>query len=616
MRWCALLAAACALAVLPVHAVQDNDTCLGCHDVAGFDESEHAPFECGDCHAGIADGPHDEAPVPRVANSACAVCHAEAVAEYQHGAHGKSQAAGTKEAASCQDCHGNLHAVVGHADPKSPMHWSQQAATCARCHANLELVEKFNLPVARPVEAYLQSAHARAVRDGKHGAVCGDCHGAHDIASDLDPASPLAPRNVAGTCGACHEEISAAYRDSVHGEALGRGIREAPTCIDCHGEHKILGTGEPSSPIFAANIPGETCGRCHANERLNEKYGLRVGKASAFHDTYHGLALRAGQLTAANCASCHGVHDIRPSRDPRSHVHQENLAATCGKCHPGAGASIQLGPVHGDRESTGARAAAWVRVIYLWLIGFTIGGMLLHNLLDLARKMRHRPPPPPPIPPGTLERMPRALRWQHASMMISFPTLVYTGFALTYPEAWWAVPLLRWESHLGLRGLLHRGAAIVMLVGLASHLFTLATQPRLRACMRAMLPGWRDVRIAWGTVAYYLHLRSERPRSGKLSYIEKAEYWAFLWGTVVMALTGFVLWFENLTLRYLPAWVPDVATALHFYEAVLATLAILVWHFYWVIFDPEVYPMDWTWWDGQSPPARVAERRDDADEPS
>jgi hypothetical protein len=39
----------------------------------------------------------------------------------------------------------------------------------------------------------------------------------------------------------------------------------------------------------------------------------------------------------------------------------------------------------------------------------------------------------------------------------------------------------------------------------------------------------------------------------------------------------------------------------HFYEAILATLAIVVWHFYQVFFDPDVYPMNWAWWDGKMP---------------
>jgi hypothetical protein len=75
-----------------------------------------------------------------------------------------------------------------------------------------------------------------------------------------------------------------------------------------------------------------------------------------------------------------------------------------------------------------------------------------------------------------------------------------------------------------------------------------------------------------------------------------------------MALTGFILWFENLTLQYLPKWVADVSTVIHFYEAVLASLAILVWHFYFVIFDPVVYPMDTAWLTGKEVPGRTLER--------
>jgi cytochrome b subunit of formate dehydrogenase len=84
------------------------------------------------------------------------------------------------------------------------------------------------------------------------------------------------------------------------------------------------------------------------------------------------------------------------------------------------------------------------------------------------------------------------------------------------------------------------------------------------------------------------------------SYAEKIEYWAFLWGTVVMAGSGLILWFNNLALRYFPKWVSDAATTLHFYEAILATLSILIWHMYTVVFDPDVYPMDRSWLTGKT----------------
>jgi cytochrome b subunit of formate dehydrogenase len=68
---------------------------------------------------------------------------------------------------------------------------------------------------------------------------------------------------------------------------------------------------------------------------------------------------------------------------------------------------------------------------------------------------------------------------------------------------------------------------------------------------------------------------------------------------IVMAVTGVMLWAKVLVGNHMPRWWLDIATAIHFYEAVLATLAIIVWHFYQVFFDPDVYPMNWAWWDGK-----------------
>jgi cytochrome b subunit of formate dehydrogenase len=600
----AALAALAGILLLALQAAAETpEECLTCHGdrihAQQFAASAHGTLGCNGCHTDITEYPHPEKP----AAPDCATCHDDMVAAYQRGVHGQSRAQGGTEAATCTDCHGGIHALVPHAEPGSAVHWSNLAATCARCHADVDLAEKFRIPVVRPVEAYSKSVHAQAVAAGRRAAVCSDCHNSHDIAPARDPHSSLSRSNVPATCGKCHTDILATYRDSVHGEAVARGIAEAPTCTDCHGEHRILAHTDPASPVFTANIPVETCGRCHASTRLSEKYGLPRGQVTAFRDSYHGLALRAGQLTAANCASCHGVHDIHPSTDPRSHVHPANLPETCGKCHPGAGANFALGPVHVLQASTGVPAVHWIRVLYLWLIGMVVGSMGLHNLLDVLRKARRGALPVPAVPAGQPERMTRLLRWQHGLVMLSFTTLAYTGFALTYPEHWWAAPLLRWETELGLRGALHRLAAVVLLSSLAWHFVHLASSPRLRACLSCLLWSRQDVRDLFATLAYYLGRHAGPPRKGKFSYVEKAEYWAFLWGSAIMAATGLLLWFEDTALRYLPKWITDVATAIHFYEAVLAALAILVWHLYWVIFDPDVYPMDGSWWHGRAPAA-------------
>jgi cytochrome b subunit of formate dehydrogenase len=487
------------------------------------------------------------------------------------------------------------------------VHPKNIAKTCAACHANTEIAKKFQIPLVRPVEAYLQSVHARAVAADKRGAVCTDCHGAHAILPASDPASQIWHTRVPETCGKCHSEIFATYSKSIHGEAVARGVRDAPVCTDCHGEHRILKRSEPNSPVAAANVAGETCGRCHSSTRLSEKYGLPLDKVPAFEDSFHGLALRTGQVTAANCASCHGVHDIRPSTDPRSHVNKANLPKTCGQCHPGAGSRFALGPVHVVASATSSPAVYWIRLVYLWIIFVTISFMMLHNLIDFLRKARsERPRFSAPV--NLPERMSKELRWQHGLVMVSFVMLVYTGFALKYPEGWWAAPLLNWEGQLGLRGILHRIAAVALIGALLWHLVQLAVNPAMRAKLAGLKFQLKDFSDFFRLQLYNMGLNRSKPHFGKFSYIEKLEYWAFMWGMLLMTATGLLLWFENFTLSFLPKWVSDIATAIHFYEAVLATLAILVWHLYWVIFDPEVYPMDASWWHGRPPASRVHER--------
>jgi cytochrome b subunit of formate dehydrogenase len=200
--------------------------------------------------------------------------------------------------------------------------------------------------------------------------------------------------------------------------------------------------------------------------------------------------------------------------------------------------------------------------------------------------------------------------------MVSFATLVYTGFALKYPDSTWARPLQQWEDGLGLRGWLHRAAAVVMIAALGVHVAHLAMERRARSCIARMRPRMEDLRELRERLAYYVGLRKRSPEVPELGYPEKLEYIALMWGIVIMSVTGFALWLDDIVLKWLPKWVSDVATVVHFYEAVLATLAIVVWHLYFVIFDPVVYPMDTAWITGRAPLARVLERRHAARAPS
>lgn len=625
--WSVLLLLVALLIAIPRSVAQglSNQDCLDCHsdneltregpdgeiqslfvDGTVFEQTIHGGLYCFDCHGGIEDLPHeDDLPA-----ASCVECHDAVLEEYSASIHGRARGNGTVEAPTCVSCHGDIHRLAPLDDPSSPVHPSRLPGTCGSCHADPELVAKFGILVAKPLEAYEASVHARAVEEGQHAATCSDCHGSHDILPGTDPRSSVYHEHVPDTCGQCHDEIAGVYKTSIHGVAALRGVLDVPVCTDCHGEHQILSPSEPGSPVFPTNVPLQTCGHCHTDLRLSEKYGLALDKVPAYEDSYHGLAARAGVQTVANCASCHGVHDILPSSDPRSHIHPANLPETCGQCHPGAGQRFALGTMH-VVPTEAHPGTYYVRLIYLPLIYFLIGGMFLHNLLDFLRKARS-----PGLRnlavssgPGGTERMMRGFRVAHLLVVVCFPILVYTGFALKYPESWWAEPILRWEGELDVRGWVHRAAGVGLIGALVFHFVHLLRSPRARRCITDMRPTLQDWRELKERVQYYLGLRKEPVHGVKVGYVEKSEYLAFLWGTIIMAATGFLLWFDSFTLRRLPFWVPEVATAIHFYEAILASLAILVWHFYWVIFDPAVYPMDMSWWNGKAPASRELERR-------
>jgi cytochrome b subunit of formate dehydrogenase len=122
--------------------------------------------------------------------------------------------------------------------------------------------------------------------------------------------------------------------------------------------------------------------------------------------------------------------------------------------------------------------------------------------------------------------------------------------------------------------------------------------PRGKQLIRDLLPKIEDVTDAIGVLKYNLGISSVRPKFGRFSYIEKSEYWALVWGTFVMAGTGVILWFDNTFLGLLTKLGWDVARTIHYYEAWLATLAIIVWHFYFVIFNPDIYPINLAFWKG------------------
>jgi cytochrome b subunit of formate dehydrogenase len=585
-------------------------SCKQCHAKAAtvFGQSIHGrkdgpQLDCQSCH-----GSHDVGRAAKLGTTPCQTCHAETVEKYQGSIHGQAVAHGVKEAARCTDCHGEAHQVRAQADPDSPTGRTKMAETCGRCHADRALIERRKIPIPRAYELYQKSVHGRAVAAGKPAATCNSCHESHDLQRANNPKSSIYRENVPKTCGQCHAQEAKVYLESIHGTAMLHGATKAPVCIDCHGEHSITAVQNPNSPVSVAKVT-KTCVSCHDAEGITEKYGLPGGRLASYTDSFHGLAARGGSVVAANCASCHGFHDIRPSEDSKSSISKANLPDTCGKCHPGAGENFAKGAVHVSVTQAEEPILFYVRNFYLLTIVLTIGGMAAHNGLDFLKKLRrsHRrwrgmetagEDDHDIEAEGFVLRMHLAERFQHATLAMSFLVLVYTGFALKFPDTWLFAWLVALEKGAAIRGWVHRGAAVVMVLACLWHLAYLPTR-RGRSLLLAMLPRFEDAREVLQNLGYLLGLRAEPPRFDRFSYIEKAEYLALIWGSVVKVVTGFALWFENLALQHFPKWMLDLATMVHYYEAWLATLAIVVWHFYMVMFNPDVYPMNWTWLTGK-----------------
>jgi cytochrome b subunit of formate dehydrogenase len=148
------------------------------------------------------------------------------------------------------------------------------------------------------------------------------------------------------------------------------------------------------------------------------------------------------------------------------------------------------------------------------------------------------------------------------------------------------------------RSLIHRIAGVVMVLAAVWHVAYLAFTPEGRRLFLDLLPAKRDLTDPFGVMKYNFGLAAEKPRFGRFCYIEKVEYWAMVWGTILMGATGAILWFENTSMGFLTKLGFDISRTIHFYEAILATLAISVWHFYFVIFNPDIYPMNLAWLTG------------------
>lgn len=585
----------------------DSESCIDCHDTdehgvlidEQLTESVHGFMECQDCHTNRLVYPHPEPTGLVIGYLGCGSCHEDALEDYQ--VHGSTAIGESEDIPTCATCHGS-HKVLPSDANDSMTNPANLPKTCGDCHENPEITGRWEMLISRPIKMFEGSIHSEAARGGVFiAASCNDCHSsggsAHKILSPGNPASTTNHFNIPSTCGVCHRGIENLYWEGIHGKLAARGETDSPVCTDCHGEHTIGSTHNPLSMTSHNKMAHDVCSPCHESPILNEKYGLPKGRYATFIDSYHGLKSKTGDERVANCGSCHRVHATLPHTYPASSVHPNNLEATCGKCHEGMTPELARTPIHGVTSPQGMRTptADVIAQIYIFAIFIIIGLMALHWIIDLARQIRL-----------TINRKPQVKRmtgnevWQHHLLAISFIVLVITGFSLRYNEFLITEFFFGRDGGGELRGIIHRVAAVLNIIGILWHMLYLLT-PRGKQFLVDMFPRWKDFKEFGQRISYSLGYTSTTPQFGRFSYVEKAEYWALVWGSVVMVITGFLLWFDNWFIQFLPNGTLDVALVFHFYEAWLAFLSIIIWHGYSTVFNPHVYPMNPSWITGRMP---------------
>lgn len=252
MNWRAAAALALAFAFNVLAATPPkSEECLSCHDEKGasFQASVHGSMSCTDCHTAIKGYPHPEG----MAKVKCDTCHSDTVAGVNTSVHAKVSAQ------PCQGCHEDVHAILRASDPKSSIYPSNLPRTCGACHGDGKMANQHGL--AAVYSKYMDSIHGFALtKDGLLvAASCSSCHGSHKILSQKDPASRTNRANIAETCGTCHAGPKHEYLAGIHGQRAATGSARAPVCVDCHTTHQIASTRTADWQMKTT----ATCGKCH-----------------------------------------------------------------------------------------------------------------------------------------------------------------------------------------------------------------------------------------------------------------------------------------------------------------------------------------------------------------
>jgi cytochrome b subunit of formate dehydrogenase len=577
-----------------LHKIIGADTISLFRDNNELPNSVHKNIQCTECHTAVTD--HLERPCATNLPVDCSSCHAEVFDMYFESGHGQAHYNNKKDAPYCTDCHGT-HATKSKYDDTSPVYRTAIPQLCGDCHredGKASSVE--GLHENNAMADYSSSVHGMGLtaKGLTVSAVCTDCHTSHMELKMDDERSSVHPKNVQQTCGTCHKGIYDTYLQSDHAFRSDPKGTEYPTCVKCHTAHKI---SQVSQDKFMNEVTHQ-CGSCHEET------------ADTYMKTYHGKAYQLGYFESARCSDCHGAHNILKADNPASMVSEENLVATCGKCHVGANKRFTGYLSHATHKDDPKLHGAYIFMTALLLGVFTFFGIHLLMWLPRSIKERRKKKKEGPKEVGNLyfKRFSRNQRITHIFVIISFLILALTGMMLKFAHMEWAKFLSRLFGGVATAGVLHRIGAVITFGYFAFHIYNLVREKRRkRLSLTKFIFGkdslWfnkQDIKDFVATIKWFLG-RGPRPDYGRWTYWEKFDYLAVFWGVAVIGFSGLVLWFPVFFTRFFPGWLINISQIIHSDEALLAVGFIFTIHFFNTHFRPEAFPMDTVIFTGHMP---------------
>jgi cytochrome b subunit of formate dehydrogenase len=442
--------------------------------------------------------------------------------------------------------------------------------------------------------------------------------------------------------------------------------RQAPADTAYYLRH-MTARLQPARPTLEM---AQVCAVCHSDRTLCKKFKMHDAVGS-YVRSYHGKAALLGDQTTASCLSCHiapgaNVHLMLKKDNPASSVSSARVADTCRNtaCHPGADAPLGAAGVHLDlstlrntfqasmkKEPLATRIRVrlheifgamefWVAAAFILLTIATFGPSMVICILELLpqvigwkhhhdqrmdqltrRVMAH------PEGRRRLIRFTIAQRIQHWILAGLFGLLVVTGFPLKFADQEWSSVVINSLGGLNHARLLHHWGGFLLVFGLGAHaiyiLWTMglkrkqdqqAGNPRGLIHSVTSLPLWigpRDMLDFVHLLAHLLHLRAERPSFGRFSIKEKFEYIGVFWGTVLLGVTGFLLWGQEFASYYVSGRVMNFALIAHTFEAFLAIIHVGILHLVNVMLSPNVFPLSRATLTGETPLAELSEGHSD-----